>query len=525
MSARNPTYPGVYILELPSGVRTITGVSTSMTAFIGRALKGPIYDPIIISSFAAYEQIFGGLWRESNMSYAVYQYFQNGGRDAVILRVHNAATESTIDVDGKFTLRAANPGGWSKNLKVEIKHETEADIQEIVDAEKAIDPAGTNTLFNLIVNEAVSSTETNTLELFRNLSNKPNSQRFITRILEEESDLVRAESVISPPERPGEGMYSVGTAGTDGNPLSDSDITGSAGPPKKTGIHALDNTDLFNLLCIPPYNPTSNTTAAAVYSEALGYCEKRRAMLIVDPPSGWNSASAPLDSTAGIDGANLRPLRHKNAAIFFPRIKAADPQDENKVRDFVPCGVIAGVIARIDSERGLWKSPAGIETTLIGVFDLTVKLTDDENGRLNPLGVNCLRILPPAGIVVWGARTLRGADRLADQWKYLAVRRMALYIEESLYRGTQWVVFEPNDEKLWAQIRLNVGAFMHDLFTKGAFQGTDPKKAYFVKCDTETTTQFDIDRGIVNIIVGFAPLKPAEFVILQIQQIAGQESE
>jgi hypothetical protein len=152
-------------------------------------------------------------------------------------------------------------------------------------------------------------------------------------------------------------------------------------------------------------------------------------------------------------------------------------------------------------------------------------LTDNENGELNPLGVNCLRIMPAAGIVVWGSRTMRGADRLTDQWKYLAVRRMALYIEESLYRGTQWVVFEPNGEALWSQIRLNIGAFMQDLFTKGAFKGTTPKEAYFVKCDKDTTTQYDIDRGIVNIVVGFAPLKPAEFVILKIQQLTGQESQ
>jgi hypothetical protein len=151
-----------------------------------------------------------------------------------------------------------------------------------------------------------------------------------------------------------------------------------------------------------------------------------------------------------------------------------------------------------------------------------VKLTDDENGQLNQLGINCLRTFPVAGSVVWGARTLRGADQLADEYKYVSVRRTALFIEESLYRGTQWVVFEPNDEPLWAQIRLNIGAFMHNLFRQGAFQGTTPQDAYFVKCDKETTTQNDIDRGIVNILVGFAPLKPAEFVVIKIQQIAGQ---
>jgi phage tail sheath protein FI len=138
--------------------------------------------------------------------------------------------------------------------------------------------------------------------------------------------------------------------------------------------------------------------------------------------------------------------------------------------------------------------------------------------------VNCVRIFPVYGAISWGARTLRGADEMADEWKYIPVRRLALYIEESLYRGTKWVVFEPNDEPLWAQIRLNIGAFMHSLFRQGAFQGSSPAEAYLVKCDKETTTQDDINRGIVNILVGFAPLKPTEFVILKIQQLAGQES-
>jgi Bacteriophage tail sheath protein len=159
---------------------------------------------------------------------------------------------------------------------------------------------------------------------------------------------------------------------------------------------------------------------------------------------------------------------------------------------------------------------------VLGAPALSVPLTDSENGQLNPLGLNCLRSFPLSGRVVWGARTLRGADRLADEWKYLPVRRTALYIEESLYRGTQWVVFEPNDEPLWAQIRLNVGAFMQGLFRQGAFQGTTPKEAYFVKCDKESTTQNDINSGVVNVVVGFAPLRPAEFVVITVQQLAGQ---
>jgi hypothetical protein len=185
-------------------------------------------------------------------------------------------------------------------------------------------------------------------------------------------------------------------------------------------------------------------------------------------------------------------------------------------------GTIAGLYARTDATRGVWKAPAGIEAALRNVPDLDYRLTDPENGQLNPLGFNCLRTFDVIGNVCWGARTLVGADQLASEWKYVPVRRIALFIEESLFRGTQWVVFEPNDEPLWAQIRLNVGAFMQNLFRQGAFQGTTPRQAYLVKCDAETTTQNDINLGVVNILVGFAPLKPAEFVIIRIQQLAGQ---
>jgi hypothetical protein len=197
----------------------------------------------------------------------------------------------------------------------------------------------------------------------------------------------------------------------------------------------------------------------------------------------------------------------------------------NRPRSIGASGTIAGLYARTDTQRGVWKAPAGTEAALRNVASLGYLLTDLENGALNPIGVNCLRNFPVYSNICWGARTLEGADVLASEWKYVPVRRLTLYLEESLYRGTKWVVFEPNDEPLWAQIRLNVGSFMQDLFRKGAFQGTTPAAAYFVKCDGETTTQQDIDNGIVNIQVGFAPLKPAEFVILQIQQIAPGASQ
>ncbi len=244
-------------------------------------------------------------------------------------------------------------------------------------------------------------------------------------------------------------------------------------------------------------------------------------MLIVDSYSVWTTWQKARDGFSGLVYPKISDNRDY-AALFFPRIKQANILVNNEIEEFVPCGMVAGVFARTDADRGVWKAPAGLDAGLAGLNDFTVPLTDNDNGQLNQLGINCLRSFPVYGNVVWGSRTTEGADQLASEWKYIPVRRTALFIEESLYRGTKWVVFEPNDEPLWAQIRLNIGAFMHDLFRKGAFQGKTPKEAYLVKCDSETTTQNDINSGVVNILVGFAPLKPAEFVMIQIQQLAGQ---
>jgi phage tail sheath protein FI len=206
-----------------------------------------------------------------------------------------------------------------------------------------------------------------------------------------------------------------------------------------------------------------------------------------------------------------------HSAVFYPKLRV---NDRGLVRAINPSGAIAGLIARTDATRGVWKAPAGTEADLRGVLGLDVRLTDLENGVLNKIGVNCLRSFP-AGTVNWGARTMDGLDDLGSEWKYIPIRRLALFLEESLYRGTQWAVFEPNDEPLWANIRLNIGAFMNGLFRQGAFQGSTRDEAFYVKCDAETTTQADRNLGIVNIEIGFAPLKPAEFVVITIQQIAG----
>jgi phage tail sheath protein FI len=288
------------------------------------------------------------------------------------------------------------------------------------------------------------------------------------------------------------------------------------GPPDasfRTALTALfdvggiaDRIDLFNLLCVPGL--TDATTIASLQH----ICRDRRAFLIVDGPN---------DPVASVSLTGLTGSDAMNSAFFYPPVLAPDPLQGGAIKVYPPCGFVAGVFARTDATRGVWKAPAGSEASINGAAGLTITMSDAENGQLNPRGINCLRTLPVYGNVVWGSRTLHGDNDRASEWKYIPVRRLALFLEESLYRGTQWVVFEPNDEPLWAQIRLNIGAFMQNLFRQGAFQGTSPRDAYFVKCDKDTTTQTDINLGIVNIVVGFAPLKPAEFVVIKIQQIAG----
>jgi phage tail sheath protein FI len=303
-----------------------------------------------------------------------------------------------------------------------------------------------------------------------------------------------------------------GQLGSDGTPPSGTaQITGSRAD--KTGIFALEDADIFNILCIPGVHDI------AALGEAIVYAEERRSMMIVDIDPNVNTLDEARDWIN--DGINTS-LKSNNAAAYFPRIHLADPVQNGRLRSFPNSGLMAGLWARTDNQRGIWKAPAGIDAGLRGVQALDYVLSDPENGVLNPLGLNCLRTFPVYGTVGWGARTLVGADARASEWKYIPVRRTALFIEESLYRGTQFAVFEPNDEPLWSQIRLAVGSFMNNLFRQGAFQGSSPREAYFVKCDSTTTTQADIDLGIVNISVGFAPLKPAEFVIISIQQIAGQ---
>jgi phage tail sheath protein FI len=533
------TYPGVYIEEIPSGVHTITGVSTSDTAFVDFFKRGPVDTAVRITSFGDFERVFGGLDTRSEASYAIQQYFLNGGSVAWVVRVvaRTIATTTLADLTASVTLQggsppqdtltidAASPGVWAKNLQVAVDYKTS-------------NPA---TLFNLVVREVVtvgSQQQVVNSEVYRNLSMSNASSRYAVPVVNEASSLIKLTDV-GLGERPSSsgadviGNPAAATFTSLGGTMSDGDepgaadnnwmnVTGSAAikgsEVDKTGMHALDRIEpfIFNLLCLPAAANLSQGGMDVVIPEAETYCLDKRAFLIVDISE---NVDTPADMLAWM--STNEGYRHTNAAVYFPRLVIPDPLNENRGRNVGASGTVAGIYARTDSNRGVWKAPAGTEASLRGA-KLAVKITDLENGGINPLGINVLRNFPVFGSVVWGARTLQGADQQASEWKYIPVRRTALYIEESLFEGSKWIVFEPNDEPLWAQIRLNFGAFMHGLFRQGAFQGTTPKDAYFVKCDKETTTQNDINLGVVNIIVGFAPLKPAEFVVIKIQQMAGQ---
>jgi phage tail sheath protein FI len=535
------SYPGVYIQEVESDVHTITPVDTATTAFIGRTARGPVNQPVICNGFADFQRIFGGIWSQSKLGYAVDDFFLNGGAKAVIVRVYHEVegqkdTAALTLPGANVKLLAKEPGGWGNNLVARVD-DLDKKIAGPIAAKKYGLTDGTS-LFNLTIRD----TRTGVEEYFPNLtvSSDPNVQaRRIDKVLEHQSNLVTVDPAAFAPTAGSTALALTRPTTTalaktprwweadnqpikvedadqasDGAALIDTDILGN--PAAKTGMYALEHADIFNMLCIPPYAEGKDEVETSTLAKARDYCERRRAILLVDPPSDWTTKDKAVDGFP-IDGLPA----NSHSAIFFPRIKKADPLRENQIDTFVPCGAIAGIMARTDFRRGVWKAAAGLEATIEGIAGLSVPLTDAENGELNPLGINCLRTLPAVGPVVWGARTMEGDDRLGSQWKYIPVRRMALWIEESLYRGTQWAVFEPNDEPLWSSLRLNIGVFMNDLFRQGAFQGQSPKDAYFVKCDSSTTLQSDIDRGIVNVIVGFAPLKPAEFVILYIQQITG----
>jgi len=278
------------------------------------------------------------------------------------------------------------------------------------------------------------------------------------------------------------------------------------------GFTHLNNKTDFSLLAVPGVGSTT------MVDQGMAYCQGRPLQDVFYVGEMDQDDDTPSEAESF---RNALTTPNSYGAVYFPWIKALDPTGVSAEPVLLPpSGYIAGLYARIDGKRGVWKAPAGTEATINGAVGLGINLTDTEQGNLNRINVNCLRRFASAGIVSWGSRTISSDP----EYKYVPVRRMAIMLRVSIYNGIQWAVFEPNDEDLWAALRLNIGSFMTVLFRQGAFQGNSPSKAFFVKCDGETTTQADIDLGIVNVLVGFAPLKPAEFVVVKISQKAGESS-
>jgi phage tail sheath protein FI len=484
-------YPGVYVQEVSSGVHTITGVSTSIALFIGRTKWGPVNTPTRCLSYAEFERTFTGDASQGDLPLAVRLFFLNGGTDCYVARITGTAAAIAKVSLGNLDLEARNVGDLVNNLVIITKNTT-------VGADKKFEI----TMYREVPNSMGGMDQVDK-QKWEDVRLDPTKPRYAPDFINYKWVVAKVSGVTLPAN----GTHSLGTAGKDGN-------VPTLASYKTAFENAERDIDLFNLMLLPQDN--SIFLVDTLYPTAGPLCENKRAMLLIDPGKTWV-----LDPTAIITDTNtIRSAVSviKNSAIYFPRIKMYDGDTEKTIG---PSGALAGLMARTDSNRGVWKAPAGTEADIRGINSLEFIVDDRNNGALNPKGINVLRRFPN-GLVSWGARTLAGDDDFASEWKYIPVRRTALFIEESLYRGLKWVVFEPNDERLWSQIRLNVGAFMNGLFRNGAFQGIKKEEAYFVKCDADTTTQNDIDLGMVNIWVGFAPLKPAEFVMVYLQQMAGQ---
>ena len=621
-------HPGVYIEEVPSGVRPIEGVSTSTAAFIGKAEKGPLDRALMVTSFIEFQTTYGTFQNDSYLAHSALQFFNNGGKRLYIVRVANGAVAADVAIADRkgtpaktLTIFANSPGAWGNALDIDV-------------ADGAQNPGNE---FKITVK--LNGTP---LEIHDNLSMNPDATNFVENVVTANSKLIKA--VVDPANDTTNRGTSVSGASPAttlpaGNRKMVVNVNGD-GPqtitlanPLTTGgeIATAIETAVRALVPLRGSTPTAAFTAftagftAGAYTLTSGAGGKRSSVQVTNAPSengatllklgrnngGVEQAGAAvlrpavgtnyhvgdaavagnvISATLGSDGVTPQEIDYQNgfalldvrrdvnivavpgigsktmvdfggnycrnrqdcffvgdmgpaddtkeeaqafvtgltvkssyAAVYFPWLKAIDPTGVSPEPILLPpSGYVAGMYARIDAKRGVWKAPAGTEANIGGAVGLTKEITDAEQDTLNPIGVNVIRVFPASGIVIWGARTV--ATQADPEYRYVPVRRTAIFIEQSIYNGIQWAVFEPNDEDLWASLRLNIGAFMMTLFRAGAFQGATPSQAFFVKADSQTTTQADIDAGVVNVMVGFAPLKPAEFVVIKISQKAGESA-
>ncbi len=516
-----PSYlhPGVYIEEIPSGSKPIEGVSTSVTAFVGAAFRGPANTPVLIGSWDEYVAQFGDYRQrtgiedvssgQDDMGLAVLSFYQNGGKAAYVCRMlqptpvaASVTLQDSVPAD-VLTVTASSEGTWANALLVRITGDS---VTSTFDLEVGFETDSSGDLVPLRG------------EKFVGLSMDETEDNFVEKVVNSSSNLIEVSVVGAATTMPDD-TASGGTA-LNGDTSGTSSAAGAS-----DYLTFYDNTlrkyrDV-SIIVLPGQQWPASGAGNQFISNTISHCEATMSrVVIVDP-----------ENTEFTDGAQVDGMSFPTSTysvLYYPWVQVTNPlysPDNNptasKTAAIPPSAIAAGMWTKIDGKRGVWKAPAGVETR-ISVSGLEEHVEDLEQDYLNPRGVNCIRRRPGYGPVFWGSRTL--ATKADPEWRYVPVRRTAIYIEQSIYNGIQWSVFEPNDHPLWSSLRANIGSFMNGLFRAGAFQGKTADEAYFVRCGLgDTMTQGDIDRGQVIIVVGFAPLKPAEFVILRLQQKVGQQ--
>ncbi|MGM1061239.1 phage tail sheath family protein [Saccharothrix sp. Mg75] len=502
-----PTYlsPGVYVEEVEAGARPIEGVGTAVAAFVGFAARGPFNTPTLVSNWARYTQVFGDFVEDCYLAQSVYGYFLNGGTNCYVVRIGGERTSAN----------GAPPGGAQAALGAyRVTPKKELGAAEIT--VEVADPTGENPpddRFTLLVKQNGKVVETH------NVTTKRTKENVVT-VVQEKSNLITVEETQSTaPARPDKGSVTLEeppAAAPVPRRIAADDYVGDVAD--RTGFGGLEAVEEITVVAVPDLMSSYQRGAItlesvkAVQLAVIAHCELMgNRLALLDPPPGLTPRQVKdwrLDD-AGYDS--------KYAALYYPWVKVFDPASDDHLH-IPPSGHVAGVWARTDGTRGVHKAPAN--EVVRGAVALETQLTKAEQELLNPIGVNCVRSFPGRGIRVWGARTLSSDPA----WRYLNVRRLFNYLEESILTGTQWVVFEPNDDALWARIRRTISAFLVTEWRKGALFGLTPDEAFYVKCDRETNPAESIDLGQVVCEVGIAPVKPAEFVIFRLAQVSGGTS-
>ena len=501
--------PRVYIEEISAGAKSIEAVGTSTVGFLGETERGPI-NPRLVTSWLEYQRIYGAYFGVTKyLPYAVEGFFSNGGRRCYIARVvSSGVTKSSLTLKANssvaIVVNAIGEGVWGQRIAIRTKKNPD---NKTFNLTAFYWKNNITTAFNPDDTANRTLTQPDVREVFSNVSVEKNSPDYFETKINLLSNLI---SVSAPatgnPAIPDDTANDIPVllGNVNGNETSPtlSDFKGDATlpPGSRRGLLSFEDINDISILYIP-----NIMSISGLYDALIAQCEKLRyRFAIIDDPKGTRNPS--VTTKCGMDT--------KYAALYAPWIKITDPISHNQIL-VPPGGHIAGIYARCDEERGVHKPPAN--QVIKGAEDLEYIFSQSEQDTLDAIGVNSIRELPGRGIRVWGARTLTSESL----WKYVNVSRLFMFLEKSIENGTQWVVFEPNDEKLWAKVKQTISQFLTSVWKTGALMGTTPKEAFFVECDRTTMTQDDIDNGKLIMVIGVAPLKPAEFVIFRIGQWQG----